>query len=113
VCSSWSNVKKGFFAGGVIDLKSEEWPDFYAIVNTCKKRNADKYLCLEEFATLYYHMEEHRHVLKTRADLLAKLIRQRLANHKCEKVDANKHGFLATFLAFQQLLCLQSREKQT
>jgi hypothetical protein len=30
--------------------------------------------------------------MKTRADLLAKLIRQRLANHKSEKVDANKQS---------------------
>jgi hypothetical protein len=51
-CAHPGNVKKGFFAGGVIDLKSEVWPDFYAMMNTCKKRNADKHLCLEEFARL-------------------------------------------------------------
>jgi hypothetical protein len=61
-CAHPGNVKKGFFTGGVIDLKSEPWPDFYAIVNICKKRNADKHLCLDEFAMLYHHMEEHGHV---------------------------------------------------
>jgi hypothetical protein len=61
-CAHPGNVKKGIFAGGVIDLKSEAWPDFYAMVNTCKKRNADKHLCLEEFGRLYHYMEEHGHV---------------------------------------------------
>jgi hypothetical protein len=61
-CAQPHNVKKGFLAGGVIDLKSESWPDFYAMVNTCKKRNADRHLCLEEFVMLYHHMEEHGHV---------------------------------------------------
>lgn len=61
-CAHPGNVKKGFFAGGVIDLKSEAWPDFFAMVNTCKKRNLDKHLCIERFATLYHYMDEHGHV---------------------------------------------------
>jgi hypothetical protein len=61
-CAHPGNVKKCFFAGDVMDLKSKEGPDFYAIVNICKKWNRDKNLCLQEFVTLYHHMEEHGHV---------------------------------------------------
>jgi hypothetical protein len=61
-CAHPGNVKKGFFAGCVIDLKSESLPDFYTMVNTRKKRNAGKHLCLDEFAMLYHHKEEHGHV---------------------------------------------------
>jgi hypothetical protein len=38
----------------------------------------------------FVEMELVDDVMKTRADLLAKLIRQRLANHRSKKVDANK-----------------------
>jgi hypothetical protein len=47
-----SNVKKGFIATGVLDEKSEVWPNLYAMVNTCKKRNLDKNLYMEEFEEL-------------------------------------------------------------
>jgi hypothetical protein len=40
----------------------------------------------------FVEMESVDDAMKTRADLLAKLIRQRLANHKSEKVDANKQS---------------------
>jgi hypothetical protein len=40
----------------------------------------------------FVEMEPVDDAMKTRADLLAKLIQQRLANHKSEKVDANKQS---------------------
>jgi hypothetical protein len=40
----------------------------------------------------FVEMESVDDAMKTRADLLAKLIWQRLANHKSEKVDANKQS---------------------
>ena len=32
------------------------------MVNACKKRNADKHLCVDDFGTLYHSMDEHGHV---------------------------------------------------
>jgi hypothetical protein len=56
------NVKKGFFAAGVLDEMSEAWPDLFAMINMCKKRNTDKELCIEKFAVLYHYMDKHGHV---------------------------------------------------
>ena len=49
----------------------------------------------------FVEMESVDDAMKARADLLAKLIRQRLANHNSEKVNTS-----TMFLVSQQLPCL-------
>jgi hypothetical protein len=53
---------KGHLAAGVLDQNSKAWPDFHAMVDTCKKMNDHKNLCIEKFTPLYHHINEHGHV---------------------------------------------------
>ena len=55
-------MKSGFLAAGVTDNDSEAWPDLRSMVDACKKRNSDKNLCIEQFASLCRHADARGHV---------------------------------------------------
>lgn len=59
-------IKTGFLANGMLDTKTETWPDFDAIMQTCKKRSLltkeNIAIVTNNFKELYLHMVNEGHI---------------------------------------------------
>ena len=59
-----SVIQKDFIEAGMIDKKICTYPDFYKMIETCrrklKKEEVD--LCIETFVPLYEHMSKYGHI---------------------------------------------------
>ena len=58
------NVTKGFTLNGTVDVKTKAWPDFNAILKTCRRTisKEEEKLCKDKFAELYKYACEYGNI---------------------------------------------------
>ena len=57
-------VTKGFIENGMVDKKTQQFPDFYKLLKTCRRKvtKEEENLCKDSFGPLYNYMAKHGHV---------------------------------------------------